>query len=221
MPTLRVHLCLSCLLLSLCQSLCWYNCGCLAFLEKVPKLFPNFICYRNEKKRFIWCDFNLEGLFRHVIFVYTQNVPRSRSLLFQGLLQFVDTNRAVVLLGVFNGVSCPNDPSVPLLRHDSNADIFASITPEGHLVGIGSSCIVPCRFTHSDRSCDSPFDSVYVSPGLHYDVCQFSMRPLHVSDCRLVEGPSTEPALARRNLYYAAPCFEKNEEKTNCVQPNA
>lgn len=137
--------------------------------------------------RLICCDFFLGGVFWRVICVYAHNVSRSRALFFQGLLPFLDTDRQVVLLGDFNCVCCPNDRSVPLLRHDGSADILASITLESHLVDIGSSCIVPCRFTHFDRSCNSRLDRIYVSPGLLDDVFQYSVRPLHFSDHCLVK----------------------------------
>lgn len=138
--------------------------------------------------RFVICDFILAFKEWRIVCVYAPTKADERKVLFEDLRAWLNTERAVVLLGDFNCVCFARDKSSCTPYRDGSTIVLRDITADFGLEDVGDAleCKTQIQFTHFQGTSHARLDRAYISTDLVSECSEYSVTPVSFSDHCLV-----------------------------------
>lgn len=140
------------------------SAGCFLLLRKSVPL-RDLRVVLDERGRFILCDFILFNREWRVMCVYAPNRANERTVFFEFLKSYLQSDKVVVLMGDFNCVCSPEDRASTRENRDISAEMLIELLQEHCLEDVARARAIRGRlhFTYYQRASHSRLDRIYVS----------------------------------------------------------
>lgn len=210
-----------------------YNCvvshavgmsaGCVLFVRQSVGVQVNEVT-TGQSGRLVVCDFTLSGLEWRIVCLYAPNLVDERRALFEGMRQYCDSDKLLILLGDFNCVLAAGDKTSARPFRDASTVALGNLLQDYALEDVAE-CLEggrAVRFTHFQAASHARLDRAYVTMDLVPLCHDYCVQPVTFSDHCLVafsiRGSSKQDQKFNWELWKMNSRLLNDEEFSSCLK---